>query len=102
MSTSSLKTEDYVVAVAAMTGNTKKATREVIKAFLTEIAENTVSGIESQFVGLGKIEIRDVEASTKRNPRTGQPVAVAAHQKPKFGFSGKIRNALRGEDSSEE
>ncbi len=92
----SLKTEDYVASVAEEVGMTKKDTRTVIKEFLSQVANNTAAGIESQFVGFGKIEIRDVEASTKRNPRTGEPVEVDAHQKPKFDFSGKIKDALKG------
>jgi nucleoid DNA-binding protein len=90
------KTEDYVVSVSKELGITKKAAREVIKTFLGQLAANTSNGIGSQFSGLGKVEIRDVEASQKRNPRTGEPVEVEAHQKPKFQFSGKVKNALRG------
>lgn len=95
---SSLKVEDYVDSVAKATGNTKKATREIVKEFLNQVGENTKSGVATQLVGLGKISIREVAASTKRNPRTGQPAFVDAHQKPKFQFSGKIRNVLRGLD----
>jgi nucleoid DNA-binding protein len=91
-----LKTEDYVVSVSKSLGITKKAAREVIKEFLAQFAANTSNGISSQFSGVGKTEIRDVEASMKRNPRTGEPVEVEAHQKPKFQFSGKVKNALRG------
>jgi DNA-binding protein HU-beta len=91
-----MKTEDYVVSVSKALGVTKKAAREVIKEFLAQFAENTSNGIGSAFSGLGKTEIRDVEASVKRNPKTGEQVEVEAHQKPKFQFSGKVRNALRG------
>jgi DNA-binding protein HU-beta len=96
MAKNSLKVEDYVDSVAKATGNTKKAAREVIKEFLSQVGENTKSGRATQLVGLGKIEIREVAASKKRNPRTGEPAFVEAHQKPKFSFSGKIRNFLRG------
>lgn len=91
-----LKVEDYVASVSEALGKTKKETREVIKEFLTQWADNTKSGVQSQFVGVGKTEIRDVEASQKRNPRTGEPVFVEAHQKAKFNFSGKIKDSLRG------
>lgn len=91
-----MKTEDYVVSVSKSLGVTKKAAREVIKEFLHQFAENTSNGVASAFSGLGKTEIRDVEASVKRNPKTGESVDVEAHQKPKFQFSGKVRNALRG------
>lgn len=91
-----LKVEDYVSSVAAATGMTKKDTRIVLKEFLAQAGANTKAGIESHFVGFGKIEIRDVQASIKRNPRTGEPVEVEAHRKPKFDFSGKVKDALRG------
>lgn len=92
----SLKTEDYVVSVSIATGNTKKDTRIILKEFIAQIVGNTKTGLPSQFVGLGKIEINDVKAAEKRNPKTGQKVQVEAHQKPKFKFSGKVRNSLRG------
>lgn len=95
--TNKLMTEDYVVSVAAELGITKKAARQVIKTFLSQVAANTSNGVGSQFSGFGKIEIRDVEASIKRNPKTGESVEVEAHQKPKFQFSGKVRSSLRGE-----
>lgn len=95
MANKTMKTEDYVVSVAKELGITKKAAREIIKSFLGQLAENTSKGIGSAFSGVGKVEIRDVEASTKRNPRTGEPVEVEAHQKPRFVFSGKVRDALR-------
>lgn len=95
----SLKTEDYVVSVAKSLGMTKKDTRNVIKEFLSQIADNTAAGRESQFVGLGKIVIREVQGGTRRNPRTGEPVTVEAHQKPKFHFSGKVSDALRGHEA---
>lgn len=91
-----MKTEDYVVSVSKALGTTKKATREIIKEFLSQLGENTSAGVPSAFSGLGKVDIRDVEASVKRNPKTGEQVEVEAHQKPKFQFSGKVRNALRG------
>lgn len=91
-----MKTEDYVVSVSKALGKTKKETREIVKEFLNQFAENTAAGVASAFSGLGKTEIREVEASIKRNPKTGEQVEVEAHQKPKFQFSGKVRNALRG------
>lgn len=94
--TKSLKVEQYVASVATATGHTKKDTREIIKEFLTQWGDNTAKGIPSQFSGVGKTVIRDVEASTKRNPATGEQVQVDAHQKPKFVFSGKVKNVLRG------
>jgi DNA-binding protein HU-beta len=91
-----LKTEDYVVSVSKALGKTKKETREIVKEFLSQFAANTSNGVASAFSGLGKVDIRDVDASIKRNPKTGERVEVEAHQKPKFHFSGKVRNALRG------
>jgi predicted outer membrane repeat protein len=94
--TNTLKTEDYVVSVSKALGKTKKETREIIKEFLNQFSNNTANGLGSAFSGVGKVEIRDVEASIKRNPKTGEPVEVEAHQKPRFTFSGKVRNTLRG------
>lgn len=94
-----MKTEDYVVSVSKALGETKKLTREILKEFLHQLGENTAAGVPSAFSGLGKVEIRDVEASIKRNPKTGEQVEVEAHQKPKFQFSGKVRNQLRGLDA---
>lgn len=96
-----LKVEDYVVSVASELGKTKKDVRQIIKEFISQVKSNTQAGVASQFTGLGKIEIVDVEGGEKRNPKTGEPVYVEAHQKPKFKFSGKVRNTLRGIEDTE-
>lgn len=90
-----LRLEDYVVSVSESLGKTKKETREILAEFKRQLISNTASGHESQISGLGTFGIKNVEAATKRNPSTGEPVFVEAHKRPKFKFSNKIKEELK-------
>ena len=77
------KTE-LVAAVAAKTELTKKDAEKAVSAVLETVAETLAAGEKVQLVGFGTFETRDREARTAKNPRTGEPVEVAASRVPAF------------------
>jgi len=77
------KTE-LVAAVAAKTELTKKDAEKAVAAVLDTVAETLAAGEKVQLVGFGTFEIREREARTAKNPRTGEPVEVAASRVPAF------------------
>jgi DNA-binding protein HU-beta len=77
------KTE-LVAAVAAKTELTKKDAEKAVSAVLETVAETLAAGEKVQLVGFGTFEIREREARTAKNPRTGEPVEVAASRVPAF------------------
>ena len=77
------KTE-LVAAIAAKTELSKKNAEKALAAVLDTVAETLAAGEKVQLVGFGTFEIREREARTAKNPRTGEPVEVAASRVPAF------------------
>ena len=77
------KTE-LVAAVAAKTELTKKDAEKAVSAVLETVAETLAAGEKVQLVGFGTFELREREARTAKNPRTGETVEVAASRVPAF------------------
>ncbi|MFR6664839.1 MAG: HU family DNA-binding protein [Thomasclavelia spiroformis] len=54
-----------------------------------------MKGERIPIVGLGAFETADVEERIGKNPKTGQPVNIPAHRKPKFKISKTLKDAVR-------
>ena len=84
------KTE-LITAVAEKAGMTKKDTESVISATLDAITEALAKGDKVQLAGFGIFEVKNREARTGRNPRTGETMEIAATKIPSF----KAYNGLK-------
>ena len=77
------KTE-LVVAMAEKTELSKKDAEKALKAFTDVVAEELAKGEKIQLVGFGTFEVVDRPARYGRNPKTGDPMKIAASKAPKF------------------
>ena len=77
------KTE-LIAAVAEKTELSKKDAEKAIKAFTDVVAEELKKGEKIQLVGFGTFEVAERPAREGRNPRTGEPMPIAASKAPKF------------------
>ncbi|MCI8513403.1 MAG: HU family DNA-binding protein [Lachnospiraceae bacterium] len=77
------KTE-FVAAVAEQAGLSKKDAEAAVKAFTDVVAAEMVKGEKVQLVGFGTFEVADREARMGRNPKSGEPMEIAASRMPKF------------------
>ena len=75
---------ELVTAVAKKTGLSKKDCEQAVNATFDAITETLVAGEKVQLVGFGTFEVREREARSAKNPRTGEPVEVAASRVPAF------------------
>ena len=88
--------KEYIAATAEKTDGVSKATvEEVLKASTEVITEKLTKGERIPLIGLGAFETVDVEECVRRNPRTGEPVTIPAHRKPKFKISKTLKDAVR-------
>ena len=87
------KTE-LIAAAAEQTGRTKKDTEKVINAALDAITAALVKGDKVQVSGFGIFEVKEREARTGRNPRTGEPMEIAASKNPAFKASKTLKDAI--------
>lgn len=72
--------QDLVGKVAEKTGLSKKAAAEAVDAVFDGILEDLEVNESLPIRGFGTFNVVDRKARTSRNPRTGEPVEVAAHR----------------------
>ena len=77
------KTE-LIAAVAEKAELSKKDAEKAVKAFTDVVAEELVKGQKIQLVGFGNFEVVTREERERRNPKTGEPMKIAASKTPKF------------------
>ena len=80
---------EMIAAVAAQTGLSRQKVGDVLEALLTEMTGALQKGEKVQFSGFGTFEVKKTAAKVARNPRTGEPVAVAEQNRPVFS-AGKL------------
>ena len=77
------KTE-LVAAMAEQTQLSKKDAEAALKAFVDVVSEELKKGEKVQLVGFGTFEVGERAARTGKNPKTGEPIEIAACKTPKF------------------
>ena len=84
------KTE-LIAAVAEKAEISKKDAEKAIKAFTDVVTDELVKGEKVQLVGFGTFEVSERAEREGRNPKTREPMTIAASKSPKF----KARKALK-------
>lgn len=87
------KTE-LVSSVAEKSDLTKKDAEKVVNAVFASIEEALASGDKVQLVGFGTFEVRERAARTGRNPKTGDPIEIAAAKVPAFKAGKALKDAV--------
>ena len=77
------KTE-LLAAVAKESGIKKPEVDIIIDAFFNGIQDAVAKGEKVQITGFGSFERRERGARTVTNPRTGEPLDIAASKSPAF------------------
>ena len=87
------KTE-LVAAVAEQAALSKKDAEKAISAFIDVVTETLKAGDKVQLVGFGTFEVREREARTGKNPRTGEAIEIAASKAPAFKAGRGLKDAV--------
>lgn len=88
------KTE-LIAAVAEAAGLSKKDTEAAVNATLNAITASLKKGDKVQLVGFGSFEVKKRAARTGLNPRTKQPVKIAASKVPAFKAGKALKDAVK-------
>lgn len=89
------KTE-LIEAMAARTGASKTDATRAVTALTEIIAEALRKGDSLSLTGFGTFEVRDRDARTGRNPRTGEELKIAASRVPAFKPGASLKAAVNG------
>ena len=85
---------ELVAAVAAKTGDTKKAAEASVDAIVAAIKESLKKGEKVQLVGFGSFEVRKRAARKGRNPQTKEEIKIPASKAPVFKAGKALRAAV--------
>jgi len=85
--------QDLANHVADTTGLARTDAARAIDVFLDTITASLARGEEVRLVGFGSFVASQRKASTGRNPRTGEPMDLAATVVPKFRVGRNLKDA---------
>ncbi|MDD9984380.1 MAG: HU family DNA-binding protein [Gammaproteobacteria bacterium] len=88
---------ELVSHVAAETSTTRAAAERMVGAVFSAIADALARDEPVAIAGFGRFALRSRAAREGRNPRTGEPVAVAASKVPAFKPGKTLRDAVNRE-----
>ena len=87
---------EFISAVAAKTGETKKNVEDILGAFTDVITETLVDGQKVQLVGFGSFEVRKRAARKGRNPKTKEEIRIPASKAPVFKAGKALKEKVNG------
>ena len=87
------KTE-LIATVAEKAGLSKKDSEKAVAAVFDAITESLKAGDKVALVGFGTFDVKDRPERTGKNPRTGEPVAIAATRVPTFKAGKGLKDAV--------
>ena len=87
---------ELVTAIAAKSGESKKATEELLNAFTEVVAEALKGGDKVQLVGFGSFEVRKRAARKGRNPQTKEEIKIPASKAPVFKAGKALKDLVNG------
>lgn len=87
------KTE-LIQRTAEAAGLSKKDAEAAVSAALAIIAQTLSEGEKVQLVGFGSFETKDRAARTARNPKTMEPVEIAASRSVSFRPGKALKEAV--------
>ena len=85
---------ELVAAVAAKTGDTKKAAEASVDAIVAAIKEALKKGEKVQLVGFGSFEVRKRAARKGRNPQTKEEIKIPASKAPVFRAGKQLKELV--------
>jgi len=84
---------NFVAFIAEKNNCTKAEAERVIDTFTSSIIAALGKGHDVALVGFGGFSVSKVAARNGRNPRTGEPIKIAAYKQPKFKPGQKLKDA---------
>jgi DNA-binding protein HU-beta len=85
---------EILESMANKTGESKKLAEVMLAALLDTVSEELAKGESVQLVGFGTFSVGKRSAREGKNPRTGEPITIAATKTPKFKAGKNLKNAV--------
>ena len=88
--------KELIDSVAGTTGESKKTVQDVLDATIDTIQKGVKKGDRVALPGFGTFSRRARSARTARNPRTGEPIKIAATKVPAFKPGATFKDFVAG------
>ncbi len=85
---------DLTAHVAKAAGMTQAQAEKAINAIEATIQETLASGGDVTLLGFGSFSVAERAAKIGRNPRTGEPIQIAATRVPQFKPGQALKTAV--------
>ncbi|HMS73084.1 MAG TPA: HU family DNA-binding protein [Baekduia sp.] len=86
---------EFIDHVANKSGLEKAQAGRAVDAMLDVIEETLARGADITIPGFGKFHVTDRSARQGVNPRTGEPIQIAASRVPKFTAGSGLKKAVK-------
>ena len=93
-----MNTSELVEEVSGRAGLGRKDVADVLSKAIQVITETLRAGGDVRIQNLGTFSIADTKAKQGRNPRTGEPIEIAAARKIKFGVGKAMKDGVARSD----
>ncbi|MDQ7005253.1 MAG: HU family DNA-binding protein [Ghiorsea sp.] len=90
-----MKKIDLINHVAEAAGLSKVDAAAAVDAVIGGVTDALASGDSVSLVGFGTFSVTERAARIARNPRTGDPINVAASKAPKFKAGKGLKDAVK-------
>lgn len=84
---------ELISYIAEKNNCTKTEAEKVIEMFTAAVTSVLAEGKEVSLIGFGSFSVSHVAAKTGRNPKTGNPLEIAAYNQVKFKAGQKLKDA---------
>jgi len=85
---------EFVDSVAAKAGMSKQDAGSAVDAVLDSLTDAMKDGNQVTLIGFGTFLVRERDARTGRNPRTGEAIQIAASKVPSFKAGKALKDAV--------
>jgi len=85
---------ELIEAIAASADIPKAAAGRALDAMVESITDALKKGDQVALVGFGTFAVKERAARTGRNPRTGDPIEIAAAKIPNFKAGKALKDAV--------
>ncbi|WP_256473716.1 HU family DNA-binding protein [Microbulbifer okhotskensis] len=90
----SVNKSELIEAIAASADIPKAAAGRALDAMVDSITDALKKGDQVALVGFGTFAVKERAARTGRNPRTGDPIEIAAAKIPNFKAGKALKDAV--------
>lgn len=97
-----MRKQDLVKVVAREARLTESQASTAVNALIDAIQDALAKGDEVTISGFGSFRVVERAAREGRNPRSGEPMTIAARKSPAFRAGTQLKAAVGGDDGDDD